>query len=68
MVLHGITLQGCNNFQLFSLGEITGNYWIPVTSIAAMSFTWIKFHHFIKNFKLVNFMSQSLNSINLLII
>ena len=31
MVLNGIMSQGCNNFQLFSFGEITGNYCTPVT-------------------------------------
>ena len=33
MVLHGITSQGSNNFQLFLLGVITGNYCCPVTSL-----------------------------------
>ena len=38
MILDGVTSQRWNNFQLFSLGEITGNYFTPVTSIIAMSF------------------------------
>ena len=54
MVLHGITLKECNSFQLFPLGEITGNYSITVTSNIAMSFIWIEFHHFMKIFKVVN--------------
>ena len=68
MVLYGITSQGCNNFQLFTLGEITGNYCTPVTSIVAMSFIGIEFHHLMKTFKVVNFMSQTSNSIDLLIV
>ena len=68
MVLHGIRLQECNNFQSFSPGETTGNYCTPVTLIIAMSFIRIEFHHLMKTFKVVNFMSQSLNSIDLLTI
>ena len=40
----------------------------PVTSIIALSFTWIDFHHLIKTFTVVNFMTQSSNSIDLLMI
>ena len=64
MALHGVTSQGCNNFQLFSLGEITGNYCTPVTSIIVMSFSSIELHHLMKTFKVAAFMSQSSNSID----
>ena len=33
----------CNNFLLFSLGYITGNYCTPVTSIIVTSWMWIMF-------------------------
>ena len=68
MVFHSITPQGCNNFQLFSLCKITRNYCTPVTSIIAMSFILIIFHHLMTHFKVINFMSQSSNSIDLLTI
>ena len=68
MVLHSITSQGCNSFQLFSLDEVTGNYCTPVTSIIATSFISTEFHHLMKTFKVVNFTSQNSNSIDLPII
>ena len=68
MAFHGITSQVCSNFHLFSLGEINENYSTPVTSIIAMSFVGTEFHHLMKTFTVVNFKSQSLNSIDLLIL
>ena len=44
MILHSIMSQRWNNFPLFSLGEITGNSFTPVTSIILIPFTWNKFH------------------------
>ena len=45
MLLHGVNYS--INFQLFSLGEIAGNYFTPVTLIIAMPIISDKFHDFI---------------------
>ena len=48
MILHGITSKRWNNFQLFSLGEVTGKYSTPVTLIIAVTETIRnKFHDLI---------------------
>ena len=47
MILHGIESQRWNNFHLFPLDEITGDYFTPLTSIIAIQFIWNKFHDLI---------------------
>ena len=65
MVLHGITSDDCNNFELFSLGEITGSFCdVNYCNVIYLS----RISSFDERFKVINFMSQSLNSIDLLII
>ena len=67
-IKYGIISQWWNNFLLFSLGEITGNYSTLAMSIIVMSFIWIKPPSF--DLELIfkaNFMPQSSNSLNLII-
>ena len=58
-----------NNFQLLSVGEITGNYFIHVTSYCNMIYL-NKFLSvdLVSTFKIVNLMPKSSNSVDLLII
>ena len=65
MILHVIISQRRNNLQLFSLDEITGNYFTPVTSIIAISFIWNKFHDLILNHLLK--LSVSCNKVRILL-
>ena len=57
-------------FQLFLLGEITGNYSTPVMSIIenVIYLNQIASFVLVSTFKVVNFVSQSWNSSDLLII
>ena len=63
MILHCITSQRGSNFSLFSLGETTGNYFTPVTSIITNIIYLKKLSWFYlqASFKVVSFMWQSLN-------
>ena len=70
MILQSNTSQGWNNFQLFLLGEITRNYSTPVMSIIenVIYLNQIASFVLVSTFKVVNFVSQSWNSSDLLII
>ena len=49
MILHGNTSESWNNFQLFSLGEITRNYFTYGTSIIKIPFIRNKFHNLLSD-------------------